>query len=321
MKRSAFEETNEERWQRLETTVTLLEKGQKTPDTKELPHLFRRVCGDLALAQHRMYGRKLCDRLNTLVIEAYQHLHRAMSRSGGAFLRLFTTDFPQAVRAEWRLAWICLAIFFVPFGGFITAAYFEPKWIYAVLSPEMREMMDGMYGSASANEFIREKFGSDFMMFGYYILNNVSISFFIFAGGVAFAIGGIWSLGYQGVILGAMFGYVHAEGNLKRLYTFCASHSSWELLGFVLSATAGIRIGLAFAVPGRLTRGAAFREAGEKVKPILYGSTCMLVAAAAIEGFWSASGATPAMKYTMGLIGWLFFAAYFFLVGRRAHAA
>jgi uncharacterized membrane protein SpoIIM required for sporulation len=321
MKRAAFEETNESHWRKLEETTAALDKGKPALDAHELPHLFRQVCGDLALAQHRMYGRRLCDRLNALVIAAYQHLQMAANRGGSAFVRLFAQEFPAAVRREARLVWLCIGLFCIPVAGFILAAYFEPKWIYAVLSPEMRQMMDGMYGEGTRNEFIRDRFGSNFAMFGFYIFNNVGIAFRIFAGGVIFGVLGAVALGYQGVMIGAMFGYVHQAGNLERLYTFASSHSSWELLGFMLGAAAGMRIGLAFAMPGRLTRAAAMREAGKRALPILYGSTAMISVAAVIEAFWSPSDAPPEMKYTVGILGWAMFAAYFFFAGRRADAA
>jgi len=168
---------------------------------------------------------------------------------------------------------------------------------------------------------VRERFGSNFEMFGFYIFNNVSIHFRIFAGGVLLVVGAAWAIGFQGIFLGAMFGYVHHAGNLHRLYTFCASHSSFELLGFILGGAAGMRLGLALVAPGRLTRLAAMREAGKRALPILCGSTGMLVLAAAIEGFWSPSNAPAMMKYTVGISGWVLFAAYFTLAGRRAHAA
>ena len=69
MKRQTFEKANEAAWVELEQTVQTLEKRTPSPNTAKLPQLFRQVCGDLALAQHRMFGRKLCERLNNLVIE------------------------------------------------------------------------------------------------------------------------------------------------------------------------------------------------------------------------------------------------------------
>ncbi len=275
------------------------------------------MCGDLALAQHRMYGRRLCERLNVLVIGTYQHLSAAARLGSGASVRFFASTFPCSVRREQRVVWLCIALFFAPLLAFIAAAYFEPKWIYALLPPEAQAQMDAMYGQETMDDFVRDKFGSSFAMFGFYIINNVSIHFRIFASGVLLGAGAVYGLGYQGIFIGAMFGYVHTSGNLHRLYTFCASHSSFELLGFILGAAAGVRIGLALVHPGRLPRVAAMREAGKRALPVLLGSTMMLIAAAAIEGFWSGSSVPALMKHTAGILGWVIFTVYFIFAGRR----
>ena len=317
MKPTAFEEKNDAAWRELERALDALDRRKPVEDAARVPRLFRQVCGDLALAQHRMYGRRLCERLNVLVIGAYQHLGLAARRGSGAFVRFFASTFPRAVRTEHRVVWLCMALFFVPFAAFIVAAYFEPKWIFALLPPEAQAQMDMMYGKDTMDDYVRDKFGSSFAMFGFYIINNISIHFRIFASGVLLGAGAVYGLGYQGIFLGAMFGYVHTSGNLHRLYTFAASHSSFELLGFILGAAAGVRIGLALVHPGRLPRAAAMREAGKRALPVLLGSTMMLVGAAVIEGFWSGSGVAPWMKHTVGILGWVLFAVYFIFAGRR----
>lgn len=71
MKRADFEKSNEAHWAELEAAAKLLDKRAAPGDAARVPRLFRQVCGDLALAQHRMYGRKLCDRLNSIVIAVW----------------------------------------------------------------------------------------------------------------------------------------------------------------------------------------------------------------------------------------------------------
>ena len=321
MKRADFEAHNEANWRELEATVAELDRKRPLLDAERLPRLFRKVCGDLALAQHRMYGRKLCERLNGNVISAWGHLHSGLNRGSSGLALFFGHTFPAAVRAESRVVWLCLAMFWLPFFAFIASAYFEPKWIYALLSPEHQAMMDMQYGTDNVDEFIREKFGSNFGMMGFYIINNVSIAFQSFASGVLFGVGAVYALGQQGIILGAMFGYVHANGNLHRLYTFCASHSSFEILGIILCGAAGTVTGLGLIKPGRLSRKDALTAAGRRALPILIGGSLMVGLAAPIEAFWSPSSIPAGMKHTVGILGWLGFAAYFIFAGRRQDAA
>src|SRR6185369_10291405 len=59
MKKADFEELNEPHWRELEATLAGLEKRTVPPSTRNFPKLFRQACGDLAMAQHRMYGKRL----------------------------------------------------------------------------------------------------------------------------------------------------------------------------------------------------------------------------------------------------------------------
>ncbi len=321
MKRADFEKKNEPHWVELEEAVKTLDKRRAPNEVARIPQLFRQICGDLALAQHRMYGRKLCARLNSIVISMWGHLHASINRGGSGMALFFGRTFPEAVRAESRVVWLCFAMFWLPFLAFIATAYFEPKWIYAALPIEKQIEMEASYGKGGMSEYIHEKFGNSFAAMGFYIMNNVTIAFRSFACGVFFGVGAIYGLGYQGVILGAMFGYVHANGNLHRLYTFCASHSSFEILGIILCGAAGTVIGLALVKPGRLLRKDALVACGRRALPILIGGSLMVALAAPIEGFWSPSSVPAGVKHTVGILGWLAFGAYFMFVGRGRNEA
>ena len=321
MKRNTFEKANAPAWDELERIAGELEKRRETPEAARVPALLRQACGDLSLAQQRMYGRRLCDRLNALVISAYGLMRRAGTRSGERALRFLTVTFPSTLRAEWRLFWLNMALFWVPMFAFIAASYFEPRWIFAIVTPSMQADMDKMYSASAPIEALRTKYGSDFMMWAFYIQNNVSIGFRIFAGGVLLTLGAIFFVGYNGLLIGAITGYIHYAGHTENFYRFVIGHSSLELTGLIICGTAGMRLGLAILKPGRLTRRDALRAAGKRALPLLTGGSVMIFLAAFVEGFWSASHASPAAKYTFGITLWVLLTLYLLLAGRKSDAA
>ena len=321
MKRTTFEKANAETWAELEHIVSELDKRRETPDAARVPALLRQVCGDLALAQQRMYGRRLSDRLNALVISAYGLMRRASARSGERTLRFVAVTFPSALRAEWRLFWLNMALFWLPMFAFIAASYFDPRWIFAIVTPSMQADMDKMYSAAAPIEHLRTRYGSDFMMWAFYIQNNVSIGFRIFAGGVLLTLGAIFFVGYNGLLIGAITGYIHYAGHTQNFYRFVIGHSSLELTGFIVCGTAGMRLGLAILKPGRLTRKDALRTAGRRALPLLTGGSLMIFLAAFVEGFWSASHAAAWAKYTVGITLWVLLTLYLLLAGRKSDAA
>ena len=69
-----FEKNIEPRWQKLEKLLQSVEQGKAGEDAVELPAVFRQVCHDLSVAQHRMSPQRITQRLNGLAIRAYRVL-------------------------------------------------------------------------------------------------------------------------------------------------------------------------------------------------------------------------------------------------------
>ena len=96
--------------------------------------------------------------------------------------------------------------------------------------------------------------GSNWMMFGYYIMNNIGIAFQCYATGVLFGIGSLYFIAMNGAFGGAIAGYVASAGFAGTFFPFIATHSAFELTAIVLCGAAGLRIGRSVLLPGRLTR-------------------------------------------------------------------
>ena len=318
-----FEHRNAVRWAEYESLVALAEKGKAGPEAEKLPRMFRELCLDLSLAESRMYGARVTERLNALVIRGYELIYRTRRGTWENFLTFVVAGFPRAVRKEWRLFWLCNAVFWLPFFALMLSADHDIRWIQAVLGADGMVSMEQMYGGKEEQlSHLRSEYGSNFMMFCFYIYNNVAIDFRIFAGGMAAGLGTLFFLLFNGVHLGAAAGYVNHACNPESFWSFVAGHSSFELLGMVVSGMAGMRLGLAILRPGRLPRVRALVEASKQALPLIYGAALMTALAAVVEGFWSAQAIPSEWKYTVGVIGWVLHIAYFSLAGRRSgHAA
>lgn len=321
MKKAAFEEQHEARWAELELVLKRLENKDASTEAVRLPGMFRQVCSDLSLAQHRMYGRKLCDRLNAIVVRCYQQLHKGTGRGWEGVLTFCVATFPQAMRREWRLFILANALFWVPFGAMIAAAYWAPQWLFTLLSPGELAAMDSMYGEGSTplEQFAKEygNHGTQFMMFSFYVQHNIGIGLKMFGMGILFTLGSVYELVWEGLKLGASFGYIHYTGHEANIWRFAIGHSSFELTGLIICGTAGMRLGLGVLFPGRLTRGQAITASGKLALPVLLGGAGMVFLAAFVEGFWSSRGDLPdTVRYTFGIGMWVFWLLYFLLAGR-----
>lgn len=313
-----FEKHIEPRWQKLERLLTDVEQAKPLEDMGELPATFRQVCHDLSVAQHRMIPQRLTQKLNALAIRGYRVLERHRAGGWEAFVRLFVVEFPQAVRREWRLFWGCTALFYLPALLLAVLTPSHPEWSMALLGPEGMAQIESMYGEASTPaDYVRESFGSGFAAFCFYIWNNVDINFKTFAGGALGGVGSLFVLLFNSLYLGAVFGYVHYSGNPLTLHTWVVAHGAPELTGVVISAMAGLRVGLSVLRPGRLERRVALVLAGRKALPLLVGAALLTSIAAVLEGFWSPLNLPPAIKFAAGGMCWLLLALFLMFSGRR----
>lgn len=313
-----FEHKNHGRWLEYERLLASLEKGGSVSGAEQLPQRFRELCVDLSLAESRMYGARITERLNALVIRGYEVIYRTRRGGWEKFLWFVLAGFPQAVRREWRLFWLCSMVFWLPFLVMMVSAAYDIRWAQAMLGPDGMSSMEMMYGGKSEQiAHLRSEYGSNFMMFCFYIYNNVAIDFRTFAGGMAGGVGTLVFLLVNGMAMGAAAGYVNHTCNPESFWTFVIGHSSFELLGMVVSGMAGMRLGLAILRPGRLPRVRALVEASKQAMPLIYGAALLTGLAAVVEGFWSAQDIPSGVKYAFGTAGWLLLTVYFLLAGRR----
>lgn len=314
-----FERKNGPRWDEYERLVETLEKGKQGPGVERLPQRFRELCHDLSLAQSRMYGGRLMERLNALVIRGYKLLYRGRRNGWEGVVKFAAVTFPRAVRRDWRLFWLCSAVFWLPFFALLIAARYDLSWIQSILGADGMADLEKMYGGKEQQiSHLRSAYGSNFMMFCFYIYNNVGIDFRIFAGGILAGLGTLFFLCFNGIHIGASAAYVNAACNPASFWTFVAGHSSFELLGMVISGMAGMRLGLAILRPGRLPRTRALAEEAKRALPLIYGAAVMTAMAAVVEGFWSAQPLPDALKYSVGILGWVLHLVYFLFVGKEA---
>jgi len=313
-----FENRNAARWAEYERMISAMERGDPTAGVDKLPQRFRELCSDFSLAKARMYGVRLSERLNELVIRGYKLIYRNRRSGWEAVVRMAVVTFPATVRKEWRLFWLCSAVFWIPFLLLVWAGKHDLTWIQSILGSDGMASMEQMYGYDGSVAHGRPGTGSDFAMFCFYINHNIGIDFRIFAGGILAGIGTIFYLLFNGVYIGAAAGYCNAVCDPHAFWSFVVGHSSFELTGMVIAGMAGMRMGLSLLWPGHLPRVRALVEATKQALPLIYGAAVMTACAAVFEGFWSAQPLPHAVKYSVGAVLWLLHVVYFLFAGRRA---
>ena len=318
MKAKTFKDRGNKNWDDLEGILNRIDQNAASEeDNKRLPGLFRKVCGDLSLAQARMYRLNLTERLNELVVRSYSHLHHQTLGFWGKFFLGIKETFPRTVRKEWRLLWLVNAFFWLPYVGMIVASYYDMRWVESLLSANEMTAMQMGFGHDEDFSSVRDNFGSNFAMFAHYIKNNVGIDFQVFAGGILGGLGTLFFVFFNALKLGASTGYVIQEASGAKFLEWVSGHSCPEFLGLLFSAMAGLKIGFALINPGRRTRVAALGHAARGSLVLLYGAAFLTFLAAIIEGFWSPLVLPISIKHGFGIILTTLLVGYLLLAGRK----
>jgi uncharacterized membrane protein SpoIIM required for sporulation len=323
-----FEHLYQEGWMELESQLNefLRRKSirmdpKKTPvDGERLAELYRRACEHLALARARAYPAYLQDRLDRLTAEAHQVIYQHRGLGGlSRLMRFFAADFPRAVRAHAVYVWIATAVFVLPTIIIGLLVYSRPELILSVVDAGTAASYEQMY-SPDADSIGRLRTAdTDWAMFGFYIRNNVTVSFQCYAGGLFAGLGSLFYLAFNGAMAGAVGGYLTERGMASTFFSFVVTHGAFELTAIVLSGAAGLRIGHAVLAPKRRKRVQALVTAARESIVIVYGFAAMLLVAAAIEAFWSSARWLPhVVKYSVAAACWLAVICYFVFQGRRA---
>ncbi len=321
MKQGQFEQLYQPLWQLLELQINELEKnnGKLTgPELVNFASRYRRLCHFHALARDRHYSSHLVDKLGDLVVRGHQQLYRRKQAFGPQLIRFIVADFPRLVRAQQTYIWWATALLYLP--GFLiyAAILWQPDLVYTITSPAQVSSFEEMYDPQNRTLGAARESDTNVQMFGFYIRNNIGVSFRTFASGILFGVGTVFFLAYNGLLMGAVAGHLTNAQFTETFFSFVVGHGSFELTAICISGAAGLKLGYALLAPGNYSRSESLRRASKTAIQLIYGVILMLVIAAFIEAFWSSNNIlVPWQKYLVGGFLWALVIGYLVFSGRN----
>ena len=191
-----FEQLHQDEWSELEIAIgsvgtQTISKSMSLPPTRgaRVALLYRRACEHLALARARAYPAYIVDRLERITEDAHQLIYHRPEVGMGRLRRVLVSEFPASVRAHRRYVAVAAAVFVLPMVIVGALVYGRPELILSVVSAETAASFEDMYSPAAESIGRVRTASTDWIMFGYYIRNNIGVSFQCFAGGLFAGLG------------------------------------------------------------------------------------------------------------------------------------
>ncbi len=316
-------------WKRFEQLLNKLDtisvKRFTAAETAEFSRLFRELCHDLSLIRSRDWGRTLVSYLNDLVSRGHNAFYSSPPGTLTDLIRFLAVGYPRLFRKNIGYFVTAAIIFFGSLGITWAAVQHDPSLANRIVDPATLKGAEEAYsehgpmahprpdesGGGKAERREASHFGEErTLMFGFYINNNVSIALLCFGRGILLGVGTVYTLLFNGIVIGAITGHVIAAGHADRFLSFVVSHGSFELTAIAVAGGAGLMLGDALVHPGQRTRLESLRIRGFEAIQIAGGAAAMLVVAALIEGFWSPAAIPSFVKYSVGGLLWILVFVY-----------
>jgi uncharacterized membrane protein SpoIIM required for sporulation len=296
-----FIKRRREDWVELERMLSGTPSGRRLRTSPEgasrFASHFRSACSDLARARAAGYPEDLIDYLNSLTARCHNLYYVAPPFPLGRIWLFFRTLFPLAIRRNAVYVVAGLLLFYGPMAGMIGLSFVDDQVLYQIVPKSMLEGVEKMYQKGHAKGRGET---DDVMMTGFYVKNNVGIAFQCFAAGIFFGIGSIFVILFNGIMIGAIVGFVAKTPSSMNLLSFIVGHGPFELTAICISGAAGLRLGFGAVITGNRRRIDSLQLAGKDAILLVLGAAAMLLIAALIEGFFSPSSLPMEVKFGFG---------------------
>lgn len=322
MKVADFLTQRRQNWQELERLCAKLESRKRVDATtvERFGTLYRAACADLALADSYQLPPNMVQYLHRLVGRAHNQLYQSEAFNIVSWSHTLMHDVPQRIFAD-----PCVHVAFCLFWGiFLMSTYLAwsdqwPQFAKTMLTAEYLDTMEQNFSEPIGGR----QAGINPDMASFYIRHNTGIGLQCFAGGLLL-IPGLMVTVFNAAHLGAAFGHMAQPGISagENFYHFVTAHGPFELTAIVLSAAAGLRLGMSWIKTSGYSRVDSLRQTAQNTMPLMGSAIVMFFFAALIEGFLSPSAAPYVLKAAVAVLSSGLLMFYFVVLGypRRADA-
>lgn len=305
-------------WQRLEKLLNAKPSVQKE-HAEEIARHYRAVCADLALADAYQLPPQNINYLHGLVSRAHLRFYQRIQVK---FKELFTLVFQTIPGRLYNDS--CLRIAGIAFFGVFFSCLLIGSMQTDIAADYLGKDRLAHYEDMYVEPVNRGNFEDSSEMGGFYIFNNVGISFQCFASGILIGIGSLIILIYNGIFLGLIFGFMASDQVdptvQSHFFEFTTAHGPFELCGIMLSGAAGLRLGFGLIITRGLPRLESLQRSAREAVPLMCVAASCVAIAAPIEAFISPSALPIAAKISVQLLSIAVLLGYFLLGAKYKEA-
>jgi len=252
-------------------------------DPDEIAKEFTQLVDDLGYAKTFYPSGKITRYINTEASKIYLSIYKNRKEESNRLITFWKYDLPLTIRKHHKVI-LFTFIFFVVFfiiGFFVSKqdegiarSFFGDEYI-----DQTQENID------KGNPFGIYEHGSPLFSWIGIMINNIRVSFLMFAAGIFCGIPCLYLLAENSVMVGIFDQYFTAKGFGIDFFLVVFIHGTLELTAIIIAGAAGLILGKSFLFPGTIKRMTAFKQGAKDGVKIMIGLVPVFALAAFFEGF------------------------------------
>jgi len=285
---------------------------EKHANPRELAGLFIEVTDDLSYSRTNYPKSKTTQYLNGLAARVHQEIYKNKKENRGRIFSFWKTEVPLSMAKHQKQLFLSFFVFALcSLLGFISEMYDENFVRFIIGDGYVDETIQrikegkplGIYGE-----------GEQGAMFFRITLNNILVSFRVFAMGLLFSFGTGYELFRNGVMLGAFHGFFWRYHLLGKSLLVVWIHGSFEISAIIIAGAAGFVLGNSLLFPGTYKRIESFKRGALSSLKIVVGVVPIFIVAGFLESFVTRYTDMPLWLSLFIILGSLSFVIWYFVL-------
>lgn len=307
MREITFLKEQSAKWQEFEKLLS-----EKNANPQKLAGLFIEITDDLSYSRTHYPTSKTTQYLNGLAVKIHQEIYKNKKENRSRFFSFWKTEVPLIMFAYRKQLWLSFFLFSIfTLLGFVSEMYDEnfarlilgDNYVDATIERIKNGNPLGIYGEGNQTE----------MFFGITI-NNVFVSFRVFALGLLFSFGTAYQLFTNGIMLGAFQGFFLKYHVFAKSLLVIWIHGTFEISAIIIAGAAGFVLGNSLLYPGTYKRIESLKIGARNSLKIIIGIVPIFIAAGFLESFVTRYTHMPLWLSLFIIFGSLTFIVAYFVI-------
>ena len=287
-----------------------------TPD--EMVNAYNDITSDLAFAQTHYPDSPITTYLNDIALGLHRDLYRHKHTTAKQMLRFWTHEIPLAVYDARKAMLLSLAIFILSILVGVVSTLGDPEFPRLILGDGYVEMTEENIRNGAPMAVYSQ--GPQFGSFLGITLNNIWVSFQVYAYGLLTSFGSGLFLLFNGVMVGSFLTFFFVRGIVAQSFLAIMLHGTLELSAIVIAGGAGITLGNGWLFPGTYGRLESFLRAGRRSVKVLISTIPIFIIAGFIEGYFTRyTDVSDLLRLMVILLSAAFILFYYVILPVRRH--